>query len=452
MKAVIIYPRYKYPMFSGGIEPLGILYLASALEKAGVGVDVFDMAFENDLRKLRNAAGKADFAAFSFPSALFDHAARLNKILKTENPRIVTVAGGPHPTVDRASVLDSGFDFAAIGEGERIITDFAKNLSCGKEKETKGLSHISGGKIAAAAPMPFIEDIDSISFPARRYIDYKKYDSIGIIASRGCPFNCLFCQPILNKIFGKTFRERSLDNIVEELKIISSAYPGKRVRFEDDTFTSRGAAWFDEFGERLKKEKIKLKWQCNSRVDTIDREKARVMKEAGCAQINFGVESGSKSVLDFYRKGTTSARAEAAFRIARDLGMLTHAFIMLGAPNETKADLNETVKHVKNIKPDKAAVYVTAPLPGSDLFDYCENKGLLNIECSSDYDNAVATRNGRSPLKLKYIKSKDIASARRRINFYIIFRSLFNPKILKILFTEPRRIVKQINKLVARSW
>jgi len=448
MKVVLIYPRLNYPVISAAFEPLGVQYIASALRKEGEEVKIIDFTFDSDLERLKKSLDNARFVGFSFTSPLFNKAIEILKYIKSFNERIVTIAGGPHPTVDHESVLNQGFDYVAIGEGETIIKEFNKFMHLNKPKMTKGIAYKRDNEIIINKPTSFINNLDEIPFPARDLIDYSKYSSIGMITSRGCKFNCLYCQPILRSLFGKSVRERSVLNIVEEIDFIARSYPKKRIRFEDDTFTMQNLEWFELFKYELLKRKLKIKWQCNSRVDTIDISKAKIMKECGCTQIGFGVETGSKKILNFYRKGTNLEQVIKTFDDMKKVGIISHAFIMLGAPISTKEDLNDTYKLIKKMTPDKLMTCTVTPLPGSDLFNYCKVNDLLNIRRFEDYDNSINSLSGNLPIKLKFIDKNDLRRIKQKIDIYILVKSMFNIKILKILITEPHRIRRVIGSYI----
>ncbi|MFC1709979.1 B12-binding domain-containing radical SAM protein [Candidatus Omnitrophota bacterium] len=295
-KVILIYPRRNYSLVSGNLEPLGVQYLASSLIKEGQEVEIIDFTFDPSLERLKKCLDSALYVGFSFTTPLFNRAVEILNYIKSIKKDLVSIAGGPHPTIDCKSVLDGGFDFAAIGEGEAIIKEFTKNIYNKNTQATKGVAFKLEGKVVMNEPPCPIENIDEIPFPGRDLIDYSLYDSVGMIASRGCRYNCLYCQPTLRRIFGKHLRERSVDNLVNEIEMIKRKFPKKRYRFEDDTFTNHDKEWFKKFKDELVKRKINFQWQCNSRVDTINIEKAKIMKECGCRQIGFGVESGSAKV------------------------------------------------------------------------------------------------------------------------------------------------------------
>lgn len=449
-KIILIYPRLNYPIISAAFEPLGIQYLASLLKKEGQDVEIIDFTFDSNLERLKKSLDNVSFIGFSFTSPLFNRALKILNYIKSINKEIVTIAGGPHPTVDHASVLNQGFDYVAIGEGETIIKEFSKFMYQNMPEKTKGIAYKRDDKIIVNEPATFIDNLDDIAFPARDLIDYSLYGSIGMITSRGCKFNCLYCQPILRSLFGKNVRERSIQNIIEEIDIISHNYPKKRIRFEDDTFTMQDLEWFELFKDELSKRKLRIKWQCNSRVDTINIDKAKIMKECGCTQIGFGVESGSKKILDFYRKGTNPEQTIKIFNDMKKVGILTHAFIMLGAPIATKEDLDATYEVIKKMKPDKLMTCTVTPLPGSDLFNYCKEKELLNVRQFEDYDNSINSLRGVLPIKLKFLKEKDLIQIKQKIDLYIFVKSMFNIKILRILINEPNRIIRVITSYIKK--
>ena len=141
-----------------------------------------------------------------------------------------------------------------------------------------------------------------------------------------------------------------------------------------------------ELCEEIVRRKVEIAWICASRVDTVDLELLRTMKKAGCIQIGFGVESGSQKILNYYRKGLKKERIAPAFRMCQEVGIIARANIMIGAPHETTADVQETISLLRKIKPDLIAVSVTTPIPGTDLFTDANEKGILRKGVLGVYD------------------------------------------------------------------
>jgi anaerobic magnesium-protoporphyrin IX monomethyl ester cyclase len=438
MNVLIVYPWFPYDSVATFEEPLGILYLASALMKAGVNVKVADLTFKRNLEGLDAMSRWADVVGFSSPTPLFGIAAEVLHYIKASNPGLRTVIGGPHATAEPEDAISHGFDVAVIGEGEATFVDLVETMGRSGPLETVfGIAYKTEDRLHFTPPRPFATNLDEIPLPARQFIDYSRYRRLGIISMRGCPYRCLYCKPIGDKLFGKKLRKRSLDNVVEEIQELISRYGKRQIGFKDDTFTIRKKAWFERFKEELYHRNLRPRWQCNSRVDTVDLDKLKAMKAAGCSQIFFGIESGSQRILNYYHKDITVERITDTFELCKRAGIRPCASIMLGAPAETREDLDKTYQMVKTIKPFNWHVHVTTPICGSYLYDQAKSEERFNP--GADYSVYESTGNINRlslPMKLDKLSVDDIAEYRNRINRYMKFRVLFRVLVDPNLWKE----------------
>ncbi|MGB2897144.1 MAG: radical SAM protein, partial [Anaerolineales bacterium] len=211
------------------------------------------------------------------------------------------------------------------------------------------------------------------------------YPSTSIVPSRGCFGNCRFCQPTLRGLFGRKMRYRSPENVVDEILQLKHQYGIRGLFFADDEPTWN-KEWMEAFSQEMIDRKVNIRWICPSRVDTVDLDMLQIMKRAGCIQVGFGVETGSQRVMNYYRKGTRVEQVVHAFELCRQVGIIARANIMIGAPEETAQDVQETIRLIKEIKPDLIAVSVTTPIVGTDLYHHAKLTGLLRKASLSDYD------------------------------------------------------------------
>jgi radical SAM superfamily enzyme YgiQ (UPF0313 family) len=168
----------------------------------------------------------------------------------------------------------------------------------------------------------------------------------------------------------------------------------------------------------------------------------------GCYQLGFGVESGSPRVLEFYRKNATVEQVERAFRWCHELGILPHAFIMLGAPEETVADMQMTYELIRRIKPRGWIVYTTTPFPENDLYSYALMNNILNVKSFEEYDNAENSLLSRRPLKTKYLEPSDIKRYRNKINYYMLLTNSLNLKVMLKVLRRPREALHGIRNVL----
>lgn len=438
MKVCLIYPRFKYPQRSNH-EPLGIMYIASSLREAGHDVSFVDLTFSNTLDEVKRSIKNVDLVGISSTTSLFGRAKIVLDYVKRLDPDVPCVIGGPHATVFPGDAIDKGFDFAVIGEGERTIVQLVEALKEGKPETVRGIAFRSNdGSVRTNEPKDFIQDLDSIPFPARDLIDYDKYRksgpfSFGMMASRGCPYRCLFCKPMLDKLFGKIVRKRTPSNVLDEIEMIARDYPAPYTTFtfRDDTLGFLGLGWFEAFKEEQKKRGLKISWGGNTRVNLANYQILKKMKESGCQFLQFGVESGSQKVLDFYRKGITVAQTIKAFETCHALGIRTYAYIMLGAPNEAEEDLKLTLDLVRRLSPYNVKAFITTPAPGTDLYDYAKERGILNVTDYIKYDYSIT----QMPIKLKYLTQRDLARYKAKINRSVASRR-FAKSVTSLKFKE----------------
>jgi radical SAM superfamily enzyme YgiQ (UPF0313 family) len=428
LKILLVYPYYSYSTVSTFEEPLGVLYLASALLRSGHDVDVMDLTFNKEMEGLDTKVRWADVVGISAPTPLFGTADTVLKYIKKLRPDITTIVGGPHATANPLDALNAGFDYAIIGEGEITIVELVGALESGMSvDDVSGIVYKHEDEIIKTETRQFVADLNEIAFPARQFIDYSRYRRLGVISMRGCPYRCIYCKPVEEKLFGKKLRRRSVENVIEELEELISRYGNRPISFKDDTLTVNKSEWFEVLGETFRRKNIHLTWQCSSRVDTVDLEKLRAMKKAGCRQIFFGIESGSQRILDFYKKGTTVEQIIETFEMCHQVGIRPAASIMLGAPIEKREDMEKTYELVKKIKPFNWHVHVTTPICGSYLYDQAiEEK---RIDSTIDYERCAPTGNIYNlhlPMKLDNLSVEDIAEYRERINKYMKFRVLIN--------------------------
>ncbi|MBU4258231.1 MAG: B12-binding domain-containing radical SAM protein [Proteobacteria bacterium] len=357
---------------------LGMGYISSYLKENSKGhtVDLIDLRdletwehFEIELK-----ARDPDVVGIHFNTINFEYG--LNCARKAKKLNRIVIAGGPHATLAPDDLIRTGLiDTVIVGEGEVSFLKVIEDIECGKATERI----IYGEKI---------ENLDDIPFPDRDLYNMNRilnspgifpYPNryIGIVASRGCYYNCSFCQPLERKIFGKKVRTRSVGNVIEEVKFVKEKYKANFIMFECDTLTTK-KEWAMELCRKMKD--MEIRWGAQSRVDTIDTELAEAMHDGGCMVIFFGFESGSERMLKLLRKGIKPEQSIKAGKICRESKMLIFANYMLGIPTETREDIELTFDMIKEIRPELHSPTYFSPIPGSDLYDFCKNMGIIKID------------------------------------------------------------------------
>ena len=374
--------------FTDNLEPpLSLAFLAGVLTRKGHRVRIVDLQIpkvRNQWESILNEQ-PIDLIGITAMTPQVKQAHEIAQQIKSHLPEIPIIAGGAHPTLLPSQTLQEfqSFDMIVIGEGEDTIVDLAARLEHKEaiaDEKVQGVAYRLDGKIIITEPRPRILDLDGLPNPHDHYdFDYyRNHNSFGftencvsMIVSRGCPYNCRFCAT--KTFWTRKYICKSIDSVLTEIRSVLKR-GAEGIVFRDSTFNVN-RAWVFELCLRIIKEKLRFKWAINGRVNLVDSELFRRMKEAGLDTVYFGVESGSQQMLDFYGKGITLEQTEKAFEICRKLKIHTGAYFMLGALPETREDMELTYQFVKKLKPTFSLVFIFMPLPGSELYDYYINKG-----------------------------------------------------------------------------
>lgn len=381
MKVVLLQPPAAHHQSSIEYEPLGLAYLAASLEKAGHSAAILEADLNGwDCKRLADEALKLSPKLIGVTAAAIDYenALKTARLIK-ETSTIPIVIGGPHASssadeVEKAKI----FDAVIVGEGDETIVELADYFNQEPSDYSK-ISKIKG--LAVSAPREPINDIDQIPFPARHLLhhpskyqpspgSYKNRPIAGVITSRGCPFNCIFCS---HAVFGHKVRFRSPENVVLEVEQLLNDYKVKEIRFWDDTFNLDRQRVF-KICELINTKGLKFSWSCQGRVDCLTKELAKEMAKAGCWQICFGLESGSQEMLDKMKKNISLEAAEKAVREAKNAGLETKGFFILGLPGETKQTIQQTINFARRLPLDLAQFSLATPFPGTVFKEQVQNQ------------------------------------------------------------------------------
>lgn len=379
---------------TGLIPPLGILYVAAYLKKYSQNeIKILDLQLEKKLEPelidylLKE---KPDIIGMTAISFMMIDTLKLIKLIKRILPQANVVLGGPHVNIYPHQTLEiPGVDFIVLGEGEKICLDLINNIN-NKEKlkKVKGLVFKHKGQIINTGQRELVKDLDLLPYPARQLTDYKKYYSTismanpttSMFTSRGCPYKCIFCdRPHL----GKVFRARSAKNVVDEMEKIAELGI-KEIFIYDDTFTINRQRVIDICQEILKRN-LKIYWDVRARVNTVDEELLKLMKQAGCARIHYGVESGVNEILKNLRKDITLKMVFQAFKASQKAKIETAAYFMIGCPGETYNDIQKSIKLAKELKPDYVHFSVLTPFPATDIYFLGLENGLIKKDVWQEF-------------------------------------------------------------------
>jgi radical SAM superfamily enzyme YgiQ (UPF0313 family) len=373
-------------------QPLGTLYVASSLLKAGHEVKFLNGAFMKHAEIMDALLDyKPDMTgiystAFGWNKARFT-ASEIRRGSFETRPYII--AGGPYPVAMQEKCLSESPDMDAVvtGEGEITVIEIIDSLPRGKSLEgVEGVIFRDGDQIIKNPPRPFIEDVDSIPFPARELLGdsmnyipppatYKRKPVAVIMTARGCNRRCIYCFQI-DKERKSGIRFRSVENVMQEIELcLKQGY--REIKFIDDTF----AADYDRamrIAREIKKRGLDFTWFASACVHQVDRPLLRAFKEAGCWAILFGAESGVQKNLNTIRKGITLEQTRKAVKEARAAGLTVYTPFIFGIPGETFEEGLKTIEFACELNPDIANFHALTPFPGTYLYDNIEKYGTIS--------------------------------------------------------------------------
>jgi radical SAM superfamily enzyme YgiQ (UPF0313 family) len=292
------------------------------------------------------------------------------------------IFGGVHASFCYEDLLlkePSSIDFIIRGEGELTLLELLKELSLEENNfhKIKGLVFLDkfNNQIVVTEKRSFITDLDSLPLPARDLLPMREYlhgetifgnPMIEVMASRGCPQECIFCSS--PKFWERRTRFRSVENVIDEIIFLKNHYTIKYVAFVDDGFTLR-KDFIYQFCEEVIKRKIVFKWRCLARVDHVNREMLGLLKKAGCVKICYGVESGNQKILDFEKKRTSIEQIKKAFSLTHEVGIATLALMIIGHPYETEETILESINLIREISPFRFVFQCMSPYVGTELYE-----------------------------------------------------------------------------------
>ena len=465
--------------------PLGIAYVAAVLEREGYDVRILDVAAE-DFRNRRPTGGgyvrvgltyeeietriagfRPDVVGVScLLSSQFRDMCRICSLAKERCGAPITVVGGEHPSALPEESLRKGYiDFVVIGEGEYTMRDLMRKISDGGGlSQIDGLAYKTEGRIVVNPKRVFIEDLDELPLPARHLLPMEVYFETNIpqsgtslrspntpmMTSRGCPGHCVFCATSV--FWGNRQRTRSIQKVLDEMEHLVRHYGVREVQFIDDNLTldkDRAIRLFDGMIERG----LDIVWNTPQGIAIwgLDEEVLRKMKQSGCYEITLGIESGDPDVLkDIIKKPLSLDRIVRLVKAAKRFGLITKGYFVVGLPGETKAQMQKTFKFAKKLRLDAVGIFIAAPLPGTELYRICKEKGYLKAGFSHE-KMIYARGNIETPdftsREVEQLVSRNILT----LNLGLLLRNPFRffKKYSRILRTNPGSLARYVFFLLA---
>jgi anaerobic magnesium-protoporphyrin IX monomethyl ester cyclase len=445
-KVIFVSPPYidlygKLGKAAGRYFPLGLGYIAAYLRHYGNHkVLMYEPEAQgltyNDLKRIMKRESP-DVIGLTCSTPNFHRALELAKIAK-ESSSAKIVLGGVHASALPEFIVETYpalIDCVVVGEGEITMLELVNAYQNKADiKEIKGIVFRKNGSVVRTEQRPFIMDMDSIPFPARDLIPQNLFkpnlhnarhrNCASVLTSRGCPFNCSFCASRI--VSGKRYRMHSAEYVLEEMAMLKRDCGVRQLLITDDTFTINH--------ERLEKickgmidRNLNLAWFCFSQVTAVNKEILRLMKQAGCYNIGFGVESSSPEILGRMGKPIKPERALEAVSLANKAGLKTQAFYIFGMPGETREQMEETIEFAKKVGSTLAFFNMLVPFPGTRDFDYFFKSVPLNTIA---WENFVAI--GEScVLENSSVPSKEIEKLIAKANILYYANPL---RLLRLLY------------------
>ncbi|HOI10580.1 MAG TPA: radical SAM protein [Myxococcota bacterium] len=395
-----VFPRTRY---RSGDPPLGVALLAAIVrrDRPAVSVSVIDGTFLGGRDRLldRVRSCGADLVAVYADSLMLPDALAVGRVARASGA--FALAGGPLATV-APDLLLPGFDAVFRGEGDGAIAAIVDRVLAGDPLADVPGCLLPGpdGAPFDAGPVAHPEDLDGLPFPAWDLLDMPRYirlwpylDGLGmatpgtnVVASRGCPWHCAYCQPTLSAIFGRRVRRYSPGRVAEEVAALQAQYGIAGVFFHDDTMTA-SPRWLDALFAALARLPRPPLWGCNARVDTLDVDRVDRMHAAGMRAVHLGIEAGSARVrADVLRKPIDIAHLETLTAHLRRRGVHALGFFMLGSPTETVGEMLQTLRLARRLPLTEATFSITSVLPGSALADIVASDARFELPAGREAD------------------------------------------------------------------
>jgi anaerobic magnesium-protoporphyrin IX monomethyl ester cyclase len=478
------YPGSEQP---AGNLPIGLMYLAAVLKRAGYPVEILDafiaatyqqngetttvgLPFEQIKQEI--AARKPDIVGISGPfTCQIENSLKVSRLVKEVNPDTWVVIGGPHVTLVPKEFLGEAknVDIAVVGEGEYAMSEVAQAFE-GKKRlnEINGIAYRENGTVIVNPKRPLIQNLDELPYPAYELVDMEQYlnpqkigyrsfqnRAISMITSRGCPFNCCFCAVHLH--MGQGFRAHSAEYVLNHIQYVVEKYKVRNIFFEDDNLTL-DLKRFEAICDGIIERKIKIGWETPNgvRADCLNLEVLKKMKQSGANSVFVGVESGDQAILDnVICKSLDLNRVVEFAKNAQQIGLKTGAFYIIGFPGETKANMQRTVDFALELKRKYDVgmhLFAATPSYGTRLYEECKTKGYLPADLSwNSFAQArqakgmpLITTNEFTPAEVKDIAAKALAQYKK----LSLLGHIKHPgKAVKTAFNQPQLILKYVKNL-----
>ncbi len=428
---------------------LALGYIGAFLRSRGQDFDAVDAKFEKlnlaDV-EVRLQQQKPDVVGITAMTHEIIQASKVAEFVKVALPGALTVIGGAHATALPRETMEQfpHFDYLVFGEGEYTFYELISALQSNKDlTQVRGICYRLSNQINITEPRELNENLDGLPFPA--WDKFPKANTYSIIATRGCPFRCNFCMRVL----GDKVRARSPQNVVAEIQHDLEVLGAVMFNFNDETFGINKKYAYELLNLIIDKELNRtIKWCTQTRVDLADYELFRKMKDAGCFLLGFGVESGNEQILEASKKRISLAQATEAIKLAKNAGLKTGGYFIIGHPFETHKTARDTINFATKLNTSTVAFGIMVPYPGTEIYQMATSgQGGYKIISSSwnDFNKTIG-----NSLELKSLSRSELEKL--ELLGYLKFY-LFNLRIVDLikLFIHQKGVVfSAIKKLIRR--
>lgn len=372
-RVCLLFPRF-YEGFIMRKVPLGLAYLAAALQEAGADVAAYNL----NVDPLEDVPCE-DFEWFGITllTPFIDEVTRMCAAIRAKNPTAKIVVGGAHPTYQTGETFAQlpDVDYAIVGEGEVAFPTLVTNEAA--RATIPGVYYRTADGVAGT-PRKNV-DLHTLAYPNQRIFDHGRLERRNpfraMLASRGCPFKCRNCQPILNDV--QPFRIRTPLAVVDEIEHLQRTYGQTYFGFLDSEFPLK-KRWLLDFHALLRERGLAFEFHCNARSDLLDAEILALFKDLRITRLAIGVESGVERIIrSVLKKKIDLDETVEVFASARAAGVTTHAHFMIGIPGETLDDMRQTLAYAIALGADSMEFNMLTPWPGTAFYDQCVARGYL---------------------------------------------------------------------------
>ncbi len=459
MRVLLVYPNI---VESPKDISIGLGIVATLLKKNNHSVELLDNTFGLSDEEIVEKVKRFDpeLVAVTAASNDLERAKEICSLIKKQRD-ILVVCGGYHVTIAPEDILkEECFDVVAIGEAEYSLLKLVGSIENGEIDYSIENLWFKGHERNIISELN--EDLDELPFADREIFDYQKYINANrglatFMSSKGCPYLCSYC---INKVLiekykgkGKFLRFRSVENVLNEIKEVLNKYKVKEIEFYDDTFTLDKKR-LKEFCERYEKE-IRLPFYVNARVNAVTKEDFILLKKAGCVRVSIGIESGDNVIRnEVLKRNQTDEQIIETFKNAKEVGLKTYAFNMIGIPQENYESILKTIELNRKIQPNYVGVSIFNAYKGTELYEYCERNNLLQGLSSSSYFQSSNVIHPRFSIKeLKKIRDSFGFEVYKKHNKKRAYIDLIDKKLTRIPFYNKLRsllIEKGVKRLIEK--